>query len=298
MNILRFFFGICGNATALILFLAPLITFRRIIKTKSTQQFSGVPYIMTLLSCLLSGWYGLPFVSPHNILVTTINGIGAKVKCKMLVLLALVLIIFASISNNIRPGFNSGLAATIFSICMYASPLSVMKLVIRTKSVEYMPFFLSLFMFLCGTSWFAYGLHGGDPFIDVPNGFGCGLGALQLILYTIYRNPKGKAVGDDGASVKAAAASTTTCSSPEDDGDFIELGFEKSLQKTAIATTAATATCTEAASMIDHRQVKNAISRGYGRSGKAGSSYGTGREDERYEMRVTGDEKIWKPKSR
>eukprot|EP00258_Populus_trichocarpa_P034989 XP_024451008.1 bidirectional sugar transporter SWEET1-like [Populus trichocarpa] len=55
-----------------------------------------------------------------------------------------------------------------------------------------MPFFLSLFVFLCGTSWFVFGLLGGDLFVAVPNGVGCGLGALQLILYFIYRNNKGE----------------------------------------------------------------------------------------------------------
>lgn len=32
------------------------ITFKRIIKNKSTEQFSGIPYPMTLLNCLLSAW--------------------------------------------------------------------------------------------------------------------------------------------------------------------------------------------------------------------------------------------------
>ncbi|KAL7176277.1 hypothetical protein ACSBR2_029764 [Camellia fascicularis] len=208
-------FGVFGNANGLLLFLAPTITFKRIIMNKSTERFSGIPYVMTLLNCLLSAWYGLPFVSPHNFLVTTINVIGAAIesiyvliflilsprreKGKILGLLTVVLAIFAAvalISYFALHGRNRtifcGLAASIFSIIMYASPLSIMRTVIRTKSVEYMPFFLSLFVFLCGTSWFLYGLLGKDPFIAVPNGFGSGLGTVQLILYAIYRNNKGE----------------------------------------------------------------------------------------------------------
>ncbi|XP_050222395.1 bidirectional sugar transporter SWEET1 [Mercurialis annua] len=213
MDVFHFLFGIFGNATALFLFLAPTITFKRIIRSKSTEQFSGIPYVMTLLNCLLSAWYGLPFVSKNNLLVSTINGTGAvietiyvlvfiiyatkKEKAKITGLFLLVLAIFATVAlvsvfalhGNTRKLF-CGFAATIFSIIMYASPLSIIRLVIKTKSVEFMPFFLSLFVFLCGTSWFIYGLLGRDPFIAVPNGFGCGLGTLQLILYFIYRKSK------------------------------------------------------------------------------------------------------------
>ncbi|KAJ6953115.1 nodulin MtN3 family protein [Populus alba x Populus x berolinensis] len=242
MEIAHFLFGISGNATALFLFLAPTITFRRIIRSKSTELFSGIPYVMTMLNCLLSAWCGSSrlfnylfslrivlfyasynsilvwdaFCVKNNILVSTINGTGAaieviyvltfiiyapkKEKAKFIGLLTLVLTTFAGValvslvvlqgkSREILCGF----AAAIFSIIMYGSPLSIMRTVIKTKSVEYMPFFLSLFVFLCGTSWFVFGLLGGDLFVSVPNGVGGGLGALQLILYFIYRNNKGEA---------------------------------------------------------------------------------------------------------
>ncbi|EXB99576.1 Bidirectional sugar transporter SWEET1 [Morus notabilis] len=183
MDVLHFVFGVFGgffsklcflgfwNVFALFLFLAPTITFKRIVTKKSTEQFSGIPYVMTLLNCLLSAWYGLPFVSPNNILVSTINGTGAVIetvyvlvfiiyspkreKLKISGLFAFVITVFAIVAlvslfalHGKGRKLLCGLAATIFSIVMYASPLSIM----------------------------------------VPNGFGCGLGATQLVLYFIYRD--------------------------------------------------------------------------------------------------------------
>ncbi|XP_018838186.2 bidirectional sugar transporter SWEET1-like [Juglans regia] len=211
-------FGIFGNFTALFLFLAPIITFKRIIRHKGTEKFSGVPYMMTLLNCLLSAWYGLPFVSPNNLLVSTINGTGSAIeliyvtifliyapkreKAKLFGIFLFVVLVFSTVAlvsllaleaGNTRAVF-CGFAASIFSIIMYASPLLIMKTVIKTKSVEFMPFFLSLFVFLCGTSWFVFGLLGRDPFVAVPNSFGCVLGVAQLILYFIYKDNKGTTV--------------------------------------------------------------------------------------------------------
>lgn len=225
-NTAHFVFGIFGDATGLLLFLAPLITFKRIVMNKSTEQFSGIPYVMTLLNCLLSAWYGLPFISPNNMLVSTINGTGAaieaiyvlifiihapkKEKAKILGLFTFVISVFAAVAlislfalhtKKSRKLF-CGFAASIFSIIMYGSPLSIMRTVIKTKSVEYMPFFLSLFVFFCGTSWFIFGLLGKDPFVAVPNGFGCGLGTIQLILYAIYRDNKDKSKKLDPKSLE------------------------------------------------------------------------------------------------
>lgn len=243
MDVAHFLFGVFGNAAALFLFLSPTITFKRIIRSKSTEQFSGIPYVMTLLNCLLSAWYGMPFVSKNNILVSTINGTGAvieiiyvlifilyapkKEKGKILGLLTFVLTVFAAVAfvslfalqGNTRKLF-CGIAATVFSIIMYASPLSIMRTVIKTKSVEYMPFFLSLFVFLCGTSWFVYGLLGRDPFVAVPNGFGCGLGTMQLILYFIYRNNKGeskKPASDESIEIGSGKSPSSVVNGKQDE---------------------------------------------------------------------------------
>ncbi|GKB65945.1 bidirectional sugar transporter SWEET1-like protein [Tanacetum coccineum] len=147
--ILHTVFGVLGDASGFFLFLAPAITFKRILKNKSTQQFSGIPYAMTLLNCLLFAWYGLPFVSENNTLVTVINGTGAgieaiyvlifliyapkKEKAKVLGLLTFVLAAFSTTAlvsvfalHGKRRRYFCGFAAAIFSVIMYGSPLSIM----------------------------------------------------------------------------------------------------------------------------------------------------------------------------
>lgn len=92
--------------------------------------------------------YGLPFVSPHNLLVSTINGAGAaieviyvliflifapkKEKGRIFSLFVLVLTVFAAVAfislfalHGPKRKLFCGLAATIFSIIMYASPLTI-----------------------------------------------------------------------------------------------------------------------------------------------------------------------------
>ncbi|KAK1258728.1 Bidirectional sugar transporter SWEET2a [Acorus gramineus] len=74
-------------------------------------------------------------------------------------------------------------------ITMFASPLFIINLVIQTRSVEFMPFYLSLSTFLMSMSFFAYGMLKHDYFIYIPNGIGGILGAIQLALYAYYSKP-------------------------------------------------------------------------------------------------------------
>lgn len=73
-------------------------------------------------------------------------------------------------------------------ISMFASPLFIINLVIRTRSVEFMPFSLSLSTFLMSTSFMLYGIFNFDPFVYIPNGIGTILGIVQLVLFCYYKN--------------------------------------------------------------------------------------------------------------
>ncbi|XP_077228053.1 bidirectional sugar transporter SWEET2a-like isoform X2 [Tasmannia lanceolata] len=201
--------GVAGNLFALTLFVSPIATFRRIARNRSTEQFSGLPYIYSLLNCLISCWYGLPFVTPGVILVATVNSVGALFqflyitifiiyaenakRVKMSGLLLAVfgvfgVIVFVSIRclDPIARQIFVGCLSVAALIFMFASPLFIINLVIRTRSVEFMPFYLSLSTFLMSLSFFAYGMLKHDIFIYAPNGIGTILGTLQLLLYAYY----------------------------------------------------------------------------------------------------------------
>jgi len=166
---------------------------------------------MTLLNCLLWVLYGMPFVKANSILVATVNGAGVvfetlyttvflvfcknkKERLKVVGLLAIIGIFFAAVAafslalehTHKRRTLVVGTICIVFNVFMYASPLSVMRMVIKTKSVKYMPFYLSLGCTANGFIWTAYGCIHFDINLVLPNGLGALLGVCQLILYAVY----------------------------------------------------------------------------------------------------------------
>nr|UJT76395.1 bidirectional sugar transporter SWEET4a [Hemerocallis fulva] len=202
--------GILGNVIALALFLSPVPTFYRIWKKGSVEQFSAVPYLATLLNCMLWVVYGLPLVHPHSTLVLTINGSGLVIELSYVLLfiiyshgsnrlrvVAILVseIVFVALSGLLVIIFTHtiamrsliiGILCVFFGTMMYAAPLSVMKLVIQTKSVEFMPLFLSLASFFNGLCWTTYALIRFDLYITIPNGLGVLFAMAQLVLHIIY----------------------------------------------------------------------------------------------------------------
>ncbi|KAK6805030.1 hypothetical protein RDI58_002814 [Solanum bulbocastanum] len=100
------------------------------------------------------------------------------------VAIALSVVVF---HGDVRNTF-IGILCALVTIAMYASPLSVMITVIRSKTVECMPFLLSFFLLLNAGAWFAFVMFLHDPYLIVPNVVGLASGSAQLIIYIIYKN--------------------------------------------------------------------------------------------------------------
>ncbi|XBH56179.1 hypothetical protein VPH35_078082 [Triticum aestivum] len=120
--------NVISNVISFGIFLSPGPAFWRIIKNKDVEEFKSGLYVATLLNCMLWVFYGILCI--------------------------------------------------IFGSTMYPSPLTIMihvsdivgcmqGKVIKTKSVEYMPFFLSLLSFLNGVCWMSYALIKFDLYVTV-----------------------------------------------------------------------------------------------------------------------------------
>ncbi|XP_010242697.1 PREDICTED: bidirectional sugar transporter SWEET14-like [Nelumbo nucifera] len=209
---LVFAFGILGNIVSCAVYLAPVPTFYRIYKKKSTEGFQSIPYVVALFSAMLWIYYAL--LKTNVTMLITINGIGCTIETiyitlylvyapkgtkiftvKLLLLLnmgayGLILLLSFLFFKGFGRVTVVGWVCAGFSVIVFAAPLSIMRRVIRTKSVEFMPISLSFFLTLCAVFWFFYGILMKDLYIAIPNVLGFALGVAQMILYIIYRDSK------------------------------------------------------------------------------------------------------------
>ncbi|KAJ9536137.1 hypothetical protein OSB04_un000691 [Centaurea solstitialis] len=195
---------------SLCVFVAPLGVL--VYKKKSTEGFQSAPYVVGLFSAML--WIYYAMLKSNVLLLITINSVGCfietfyiiffliyapkKAKMESLKLIALLIVVgFGLIvaltqlfASGVTRGVIVGWICLIFSLCVFVAPLGVLRQVIKTKSVEYMPILLSVALTLSAVMWFFYGLLLGDFNIAVPNVLGFTFGIIQIILYFVYKNKK------------------------------------------------------------------------------------------------------------
>lgn len=205
-------FGLLGNVVSFMVFLSPLPTFYKVYKKKSTEGFQSVPYVVGLFSAMLWIYYAL--LKANAMLLITINSVGCVIQTfyicfflfyaprkarieslKLIVLMivvgfGLIVVLTQFLANGANRVAIVGWICLVFALCVFVAPLGVLRQVIKTKSVEYMPILLSVALTVNAITWFFYGLLLRDFNIAIPNVLGFTFGVLQIILYFVFKNKK------------------------------------------------------------------------------------------------------------
>ncbi|CAL1361933.1 unnamed protein product [Linum trigynum] len=206
---LMFLFGLLGNAISCMVCLAPLPTFYQIWKKKTSEGFQSLPYVIGLFSAMLWLFYAL--FAKDAMLLVTINvftffmqtfyiAVYLLYATKKDMITTVKLLSFFNVVGfgaicTLTLAFTHGFLRVqvlgwicmVFSLCVFVAPLGIVRKVIKTKSVEFMPISLSFFLTLSAVMWFMYGFLKKDPYVAVPNILGFTFGILQMILYMVYR---------------------------------------------------------------------------------------------------------------
>ena len=188
---------------SIILSLSPIPTMQEIYKNKSTMSFSVLPYAATAAQSSMWLIYS-SFSTTSGQGLVPVNAWGVAIQLvycaifavfatdrwdilkTLIASLAVVIIMWGLASISPRPDVFSQYSAMILNICMFAAPLGVVKRVIETQSVAFMPLPLSIASLGCALAWFIYGFSISLPGVIVPNGLGVLLGVAQVVIYAKY----------------------------------------------------------------------------------------------------------------
>ncbi|KAJ8439109.1 hypothetical protein Cgig2_027035 [Carnegiea gigantea] len=169
--------GVLGNVISVMVYLAPLPTYYRIYKKKSTQGFQSVPYVVALFSAMLWLYYAL--LKEEEYFLISINSVGIVIE-------------------TLYIGFYFAYAPTKAKICtaklvfalnlgVFSIIVIVIQLLLGNSSNR-----IHVLGYLCAivtTSVFAAPLTiMGLKQAPIPNIFGFVLGLLQMVLYALYKN--------------------------------------------------------------------------------------------------------------
>uniref|UniRef100_A0A1D1YY47 Bidirectional sugar transporter SWEET n=1 Tax=Anthurium amnicola TaxID=1678845 RepID=A0A1D1YY47_9ARAE len=177
--------GVVGNVISILVFASPIGTFWRVFKKKSTENFKGLPYVITLLSTSLWTFYGL--LKPGGLLVVTVNGTGSVLQAAYVTLF----LMYAPKDVKVK----TARLVALLNVGFLGAVILVTRLAIHGN--------MRLLVVGSMCSALTVGMYASAMAAMVPTAIGFVLGSLQLTLYAMYYRrqappPKGAAGGQAG----------------------------------------------------------------------------------------------------
>lgn len=167
-------------------------------RQKSVGSLSPLPNISLFANCFVWTIYGVlkedgTIFFPNSIGILTSlycmsvfhqHGLAKPFKLYLLAVLVCCAVIYLAVDDDTQ---SIGLMGCFMAVLFMASPLAVVRTVIRERSTTSLPFFTSLIIWCNALSWFLYGrLVADDELVWVPNALGLMLATVQLSLFAVY----------------------------------------------------------------------------------------------------------------
>lgn len=194
VNVLK----VAGPILFLSLIISSVKTAREVSKHKSCGLLSPIPNICLFTNSFVWAFYGI-LKEDMTIFVPNVCGVFAASYCmwvfhmhsiskpKIWYTVSWIVCAICAWFGHLGDSATIGTMGCSLSVLMTASPLAVIRTVIREKSTASLPFSTSLIIWLNSISWTLYGyLIADDVLIYGPNILGFVLSSSQMALFQIY----------------------------------------------------------------------------------------------------------------
>jgi len=207
------FVALCNKIApmmAVFVFSASIPTIRQVSIEKTVQDLPLLPYSSMIANCYLWLIYG---ILKSEFKIWGPNGIGlflaiyyfieftkyaplraaslpGSVKMHQLVIMSLITSVsFLAVTMKESGADFVGNLAVFFCICMFASPLAALKVIIKTRNAKSLPLPFTVATIVNCFAWTVVGIFDmKDINIYLPNILGLSCGMTQLLLKVIYWN--------------------------------------------------------------------------------------------------------------
>jgi solute carrier family 50 protein (sugar transporter) len=241
---------ILTTITSVLLCVSPWPDYRRIIREKNTGPLSMLPVLMLFINCYMWCMYAYLVDNFFPLFACCAFGCSTclvfmsifyrwsteKPKLNKLIAVAVVfvacwtayvIVATAGVTGQTDDGISKilGYMCVAVNIGVYASPLDVMKTVVKTKNAEALPISLCTMNLINGSLWVVFGAVTADYFVLTPNALGAVLSAVQVGLYVKYRPAAAVgAMGDDVMNTKGSVVITLSPSELPKSPAFHQIG--------------------------------------------------------------------------